>query len=65
VVAVSVSNESAIDREGRVDVEISGWAVQSGFENFKERHMLIVLRRITWLGDVSHRLAKFGILRLC
>jgi hypothetical protein len=49
VVTVSVSNESAIDREGRVDVEIAGRAVQSGFENFKERHMLIVLRGIRWL----------------
>jgi len=46
VVAVSVSNESAIDGESRVDVEIPGWAVQSGFENFEERHMLIVLRRM-------------------
>ena len=64
MVAVSVSNEGAIDREGRVDVEISGWAVQSGFETFKERHMLIVLRRVRSLWNVSHRLTKIGILRL-
>ena len=44
VVAMSVSNEGAIDGEGRVDMEISGGAVQSGFANLKERHMLIVLR---------------------
>ena len=44
VVAVSVSNERAIDGEGRVDVEIPGGAVQAGFANLKERHMLIVLR---------------------
>ena len=44
VVAMSVSNQRAIDGEGRVDMEIPGRAVQAGFANLQKRHMLIVLR---------------------
>ena len=44
VVAVSVSNEGAIDGQGRVDMEIAGGTVQAGFASLQKRHMLIVLR---------------------
>ena len=44
VVAVGVSNQRAIDGEGRIDMEIPGRAVQAGFANLQKRHMLIVLR---------------------
>ena len=53
VVAVSVSDERAIDGEHRVDMEISGGAVQAGCLSLKERHMLIVVRR--WRPTWPHQ----------
>ena len=44
VIAMGVRNQRAIDRDGRVDMEIPGGAVQAGFANLQKRHILIVLR---------------------
>ena len=45
VVAMSVSDEGAIDGEGWVDMEIPGGAIQAGFASLEDGHMLIVLWR--------------------